>query len=234
MNVVLLLLLAGPTATPTPTPSPIVVLRNAPGPRAPVQGESLAEVARRIKLRLPTDKPRVLTNESVKQLSEGVELTTARPFEGKPQPAGGTAALPDEKQAYWQRKYQEARAAIARWEAEVKRLEGEVNRLEREFYARDDPAYRDGVIKPAWDRALVDLRNARKQLEDSRLRPDQVLDEARRDGALPGWFRGLPEPAPGEAAETETPQFRGVAVPTPTAVPPPTRVPRPSERPNPS
>jgi hypothetical protein len=27
-------------------------------------------------------------------------------------------------------------------------------------------------------------------------KPDQIIEQARRAGALPGWFRGLPEPDP--------------------------------------
>ena len=91
----------------------------------------------------------------------------------------------------WQQRYRDAVSRVAALEAEIKRLEGEAARLERDFYAIDDPAQRDGVVKPAWDQALNDLRRAKADLAEARNKPEQVLEAARRDGALPGWFRGL-------------------------------------------
>jgi hypothetical protein len=204
MNPVLLFLLAAqagaaPPPTPTPTPRLNILLSRSSAEAASPTG-SLSDVAKRIKLKLPEGQPRVLTNQTVKQLAEGVELTTTQGSAG----AGGYApvgeAQESPKKAMWQQRYRAAVARVAELEAEVKRLEGEVSRLETDFYAHDDPAQRDGVIKPAWDTAVADLNKARSDLVEARSKPEEVLDEARRDGALPGWFRGLDQAgaAPGE------------------------------------
>jgi hypothetical protein len=223
-------LAAQAAATPSPTP-PINILLAKPSGEAPPQGNSLADVARRIKLRLPADKPRVLTNENVKQLAEGVELTVSAP-----QPRG--AAVPsssggrggeEAKKARWQQRYRAAVDRVKRLESEVTDLESRVAGLERDFYAASDPAYRDGVIKPAWDRALGDLAKTRSDLDDARNQPDEVLNAARRDGALPGWFRGLEEGGP-VAAPAKTPQPPAPSRPAPT----PTSTPRPGRPSGPS
>jgi len=198
----LLFAAAQPTATPTPqpltTPAPISILRDSGSAEAIPRGQSLADVAKGIKLRM-TPGARVIDNAGVKALAEGVELTTAKPVPG----AGGRAAearppakraSDESQQRYWQEKYQSARARVAFLESEVRRLDGLTKELERKFYAWDDPAYRDGVIKPAWDKAVVDLRATMAALDEARSGPDQVIEDAQRDGALPGWFRGLPEP----------------------------------------
>jgi hypothetical protein len=217
---------APPPATPTPPVS--ILLARPVVQEAPPQSGSLAAVARHIKLKLPPGQGRVLNNEAVKQLAEGVNLTT-----GQPGPAivlgGGRSGAADGKRSYWQGRYQAAVARVAGLESTVAQLESEVNRLQREFYSRDDPAFRDGVIKPRWDKATADLQTARAELEQSRAKPDQVINEARRDGAEPGWFRDLPEPA-GELALSATslsspPESQPTVKLAPTPAPTPTKRP---------
>ncbi len=213
------LLAAPPTATPTPqplsTPASISILRDSGSAESSPRGQSLAEVAKSIKLRM-TPGARVLDNSSVRALAEGVELTTAKPAPGTDGRAGegrprGRRGSDESQQRFWQEKYQSARARAAFLETEVQRLDALAKDLERKFYAWDDPAYRDGVIKPSWDKAVGDLRAAKAALEESRSAPEQVIEDAQRDGALPGWFRGLPEPTAADLKPVGTPR---PAVPT--------------------
>ncbi len=216
-----LLVLAAAAATPTPVATPsISVLLARPDAEAPVRGDSLADVAKRIKLKLPANQPRVINNEAVKQLSEGVELTmTMAPAGGAGGPHGRESG-DERKKAIWQQRYRAAVERVHRLEADVRDLETRANGLEQEFYAHDDPVYRDSTIKPAWDKSLTDLAKAKTDLEDARKEPNEVLNAARRDGALPGWFRGLDEtsaPADrgGEKAAAPAPPARPAATPTP-------------------
>ncbi len=195
MWMILAALLVAEATPPAPTPTPAAITLLAPsGTAAPSRPGSLAELARRIKLRLPAGaEGRTITNESVKALAAGVELTTAKAAPPVDAEAAEQAdAELEQKQAYWQERYWQAQAELEDAEGEVRRLEAEAARLENEFYRTDDPALRDGVVKPAWDQALADLQAARQRLEEARTAPDRVRDEALRDGALPGWFRGGP------------------------------------------
>jgi hypothetical protein len=194
MSLILLVLLAAtPTATPTPAPS-LDLLRGAKTQEATKPG-SLSDVAKGVKLRLPEGESRVLTNDSVRQLSEGVELTTAIPYDGPavPRVSGGAS---DASREMWQQRYQYARWEAVHLEREITRLEGEVARLETQFYSLDDPFVRDGQVKPQWDAALAELRVAQARQAEVKAKPGQIIDQARRAGGLPGWFRGLPEPDP--------------------------------------
>ena len=222
MNPVLLVLVAAQavaplSATPTPTPR-LNILLSRSGSEATAPTGSLADVAKRIKLKLPEGQPRIITNDSLKQLSEGVELTTTKGVAGSGYAPVGQGPA-DQKKAIWQQRYRGAVLRVATLEADIKRLEGEANRLEREFYAQDDPAQRDGVIKPAWDEAFADLRKAQADLAEARNKPEQVLEEARRDGALPGWFRGLDEPG-AAAPRGASPENRAPARQRPTPIGP--------------
>jgi hypothetical protein len=194
MSLIFVILMAAtPTATPTPAPS-LELLRGSKAKEAAKPG-TLSDVAKGVKLRLPEGEGRVLTNDSVRQLSEGVELTEAIPYEG-PAVSRVSGGPSEASRELWQQRYQYARWEAARLDREIVRLEGEVARLETQFYALDDPYVRDGQVKPDWDARLAELRAARARQADVKAKPDQIIEEARRAGALPGWFRGLPEPDP--------------------------------------
>jgi hypothetical protein len=226
--VVLAVQAAATAATPTPTPTPPVnILVSRESSEAAVPTGSLADFAKKTKLKLPEGKPRVLTNESVKELAEGIELTTTIGG-GPPSRSGGSSRGPGTK-AMWQQRYRDAVSRVANLEAQVKRLEAEANRLEQEFYAHDDPFERDAKIKPAWDKALADLSAAKEALADARKGPDEVLNDARRAGALPGWFRGLDEGGGANPSPARPPAVAGAPLqpPEPTATP----TPRPPVRP---
>jgi hypothetical protein len=215
---------ASVTPTPEATP-PINILLTRPESEPPPKGQSLSEVARHIKLKLPANQPRVITNTSVKQLAEGVELTTGvAGAPGNPTVGRPSGASDENRKTKWQQRYRSAVDRVRRLEADVKNLESQVSGLERDFYSRDDAVYRDSVIKPEWDKALADLQKARAELDAARKQPDEVVGAARHDGALPGWFRGLDQEAP-----TPPPAQQGVTggqsrpprpAPTPTRVPP--------------
>ena len=93
-----------------------------------------------------------------------------------------------------------------RWRAaydSIRELEGKVASLRNDFYTTDDPYYRDSQIKPAWDRALEGLETARSDIDRYQTELRTVLNEGRREGALPGWLReGIEhEPEAGLPAE---------------------------------
>ena len=70
--------------------------------------------------------------------------------------------------------------------------------MQQDFYSRDDPAYRDGVIKPQLDAALKKREQIEEQLREAEPKLDKIKEDARKDGGQPGWFRGLePPPPPG-------------------------------------
>ncbi|HEX7251528.1 MAG TPA: hypothetical protein VF376_01520 [Thermoanaerobaculia bacterium] len=100
-------------------------------------------------------------------------------------PAVSTAGTEEE----WRERARSARGRVDELKQRVAQLEAESKKLENDFYSWDDGSYRDGVIKPAWDRKKEDLEAARKDLTQAEADLADLPEKARKAGALPGWLR---------------------------------------------
>ena len=175
---------------PPPTPVPSV-------------GAKIGEV--------PTRTPIVIDNETLRKYADQGRVTTvetqpSRVSGGTDLVGGfGTRTNGDEaaKRRYWRETYEQQLALVRSLERQIEILDREIPGLWRDFYARDDPMYRDGVIKPKLDEALARRSQMEGQLEAEREKLPKIRDAARRDGAQPGWFRGLDEPPIPPKEDTE-------------------------------
>lgn len=192
-----------PTRTPTPTPRP--------------DGD-LSSVAGGIKLNteaLGKDGAIVITNENLPELAEKGAVTEVTKSGGTSKRAlsdvqgGATGAsiegqMPGyaettEKKQYWQTMYKQQMELLKNISLQIEVLDNEIPGLWRDFYSWDDPAYRDGVIKPKLDEALAQRQKLEADLKAGQAKLDDIKVQARHDGGEPGWFRGfgdIPEPKP--------------------------------------
>ena len=192
---------AGDEATATPTPKP-------------ASGSDLSSVAGDIKLNkdaVGKDGAIVISNENLPALADKGRVTEVT----KTGSQGGRAladvqgdgagiegevagyAENQERKQYWQAMYSQQIETINDIAAQIDQLDYEIPGLWRDFYSWDDPAYRDGVIKPKLDKALAQRQKLEVDLQKGKVRLDEIKQQARKDGAEPGWFRGLGEvPAP--------------------------------------
>jgi exonuclease VII small subunit len=191
----LLTLAAAPKPTPTPTPA-------APPRLTGGFGKTAAGVASR----KSTEKKKVrITNESLVTEPDKGKLTTSdirpaptpSPKVGEPRPGGtpsppttaAPAAATEGGEEYWRGEVRRLRERVTELKETIARLETETTKLESDFYSWDDGAYRDRVIKPAWDKAREQLATARKELPVAEKDLADLPDRARKEGALPGWLR---------------------------------------------
>jgi hypothetical protein len=202
-----------PTPTETPVPSP------SPTPR-PAGGRSLAEIAKDTDLKSSDNgKPIVISNENLAEIASQGSVTSVEKGRGNAtdrrpvrEPGAGTvietsdAGDSNERRRYWRDQYERQVEIIEALQREIDNLDQEIPGLWRDFYAWDDPAYRDGVIKPKLDAAMDRRKTLEEQLAAARPRLTEIKSDARREGAEPGWFRGLPTPQP--ALPKETPGIR--------------------------
>jgi hypothetical protein len=178
-------------ATPRPTPTPAPVLTGGFGKTPAPEGASRKATPKK-KVRLTNE---TLVTESDKGKLSTSEVNTARtpsPRRGdeKPDTAEPPAPAPGEgDEAYWRSEARRLRERVDALKETIARLEGEVTKLEADFYSWDDGAYRDRVIKPAWDKAREELATARKELPVAEKELADLPDRARKAGALPGWIR---------------------------------------------
>ena len=205
LTVLVLLLVAGvttasePTPTPTPTPTPRGEVATDTGERGePAERTDTAPT--------PTRTPLVISNENLAELAAGgslTEVTTGR-GQGGARPAVSAEAAAaaersgsagagedDSKRSYWRGRYQDQKRVVEAIRGELARIDQEIPGLWSQYYAWDDPAYRDGVIKVRLDEALAKREDLARRLPEEEARLPEILNQARRDGALPGWFRDL-------------------------------------------
>ena len=202
-----------PTPTPTPTPkerklsggfgrgAPDAVVTPEAEAAPASSGQSLADAVRAAnesKKRKEGKGKIAITNETLVTDPRKGRLTTSSP-RPTPSPAPEAAredvrptpadVLDSEAEAYWRDRMHTAKARVADLEERVRRLEQEAKRLENDFYSWDDGNYRDGVIKPAWDKKREELETAKKDLVDAQKELADLPEKARKAGALPGWLR---------------------------------------------
>lgn len=194
-----------PTPTPTPTPSAT--------PTAAAVSGTLSDVAGGIKLNPAATGPDgnvVISDQNLGELAgKGriTEVTKSGPQANRRQLAdvqggegagieGETPGHQDEleKKQHWQAVYGRQIDLLNDIAKQIEILDLEIPGLWRDFYAWDDPAYRDGVIKPRLDDALARREKLEGELQNGQAELDRIKDQARRDGAEPGWFRGFPPP----------------------------------------
>jgi predicted RNase H-like nuclease (RuvC/YqgF family) len=160
----------------------------------PGDGQSLGQVVRDARKPRPSGTPVSITNKTLVTDPKKGRLTTAAP---RPTPTPGAAseearptpAPEHEAEAYWRERMHSARARVEELSERVRQFEQESKKLESDFYSWDDGQYRDGVIKPAWDKKREELETARKELEQAEKDLAELPEKARKAGALPGWLR---------------------------------------------
>jgi len=200
---------AGGRAADSPTPSPTKTPR-------PAGGTALNEMAKDTELK-GTEKgqPIVITNENLADYAGKGSVTASsesdtakrRPVRDPNKIDPVPPIIPgqgniDERRRYWQNQYKTQMDLVASIRHQIDLLDGEIPGLWRDFYAWDDPMYRDGVIKPKLDAAVARRASLEQQLVAAEKKLSELKNNARKDGAEPGWFRGIAEPTPYPATPT--------------------------------
>ena len=194
---------AAESPTPTPTRTP-----------RPSGGTTLNEMAKDKELKGgEKGKAIVISNENLSEYAEKGGITAA---EGGETPKRRPVRDPlkvemvapsdpqhsDERRRHWQNRYKSQVELVASIRYQIVVLDGEIPGLWRDFYAWDDPMYRDGVIKPKLDAATKRRAKLEQDLVAAEAKLSQIKSDARKDGAEPGWFRGIAVPTPYPATPT--------------------------------
>ena len=176
---------ADPTPTPTPTPVPS---------RTPIviTNDNLADYAAKGNVTSADDsssagKGRRPVHEPGTDASKNTAVDAVESAETLAQ---------DEKMRFWRARYERQINLLASIEEQIAILDWEIPGLWRDFYAWDDPAYRDGVIKVKLDEFLARRERLEEQLKIEQEQLEKIRRDARKDGAQPGWFRGIEKPTP--------------------------------------
>jgi hypothetical protein len=183
---------------------PWVVLSGFVFTALPLEGQSLADVAKKEEERRKTvaQPAKVYTN---KDLAPTPPATTPPPDTRTPaaarpeavkdkdkeppngaQPAGEKPVVKD--QTYWGDRKKSLTAQLDRDQTLADALQSRINALTTDFVNRADPAQR-AIIERDRQKALAELGGLKKQIEDDKKAIAGFEEEARRAGVPPGWLR---------------------------------------------
>ncbi len=201
---------AGEASSTAEDSDPLVIVIEAPQEtvgRPLGRPLSLVEAARaeRERLREAEAPVYVITDKNLAEYAVGA-VTFLEPVEESPAEAEVEDATETDEmgEEYWRSRARQIRLGWRDAEERVKELEGRTAELRQRFYAEDDAYYRDSQIKPAWDLAIDQVREAKRSVLARHEELAELLEEGRRAGALPGWLReGMelePVPEPEEEA----------------------------------
>lgn len=179
---------------PSPSPSPSASPR-APVPAtkaAPAPGTATPAPGRIRGGRIPSTRPTPRPTPSVAPSAAPSGSPSGRPSAAPSAAAvpSPPAAGPEGSEAYWRARARDRRDAVSSAERQVAELEARVNALRNDLAPTNAmQANREQNRQAALGRAIADLEQAQASVIRARQALDDLEDEARRKGALPGWLR---------------------------------------------
>jgi hypothetical protein len=186
-----------PVAAPVRTNEPVVIEEG--GSASGEQSLVAAAAAERERRRTAPPPTLVVNDKNLAEHATGkLTVSQGSGAAAAPTTAARQTEAPVKDEQYWRDR---VRGLRERWGAAVDsigELEAKASSLRTRFYAQDDPYIRDGEIKPAWDKSLEDLDEARHRARSLEDQLAVALEEGRQGGALPGWLRDGIELEPSE------------------------------------
>ena len=169
---------------------------------APMQGQTLAELAKKAKERRGQVKPRirVLLNADVAKFQNGAlttgvlvkktsAVTLLKPVQATP--LASTPPAPGEvvkNEIYWRARYQQFSNNVTALENTSVLAQLDLNELRNRFYREQGGFYRETIMKDIVAKR-TEIETTAKQLETARKALERFQEEARQARVPPGWIR---------------------------------------------
>lgn len=111
-------------------------------------------------------------------------------------PAGAAAPTAADKkpgseqrdEAWWRKRFADAREALRRNEMFLEALQTRINALSADFVNRDDP-YQRAKIGDDRHKALAEMERLQAEIALNKKQIEEIEEEARKAGVPPGWLR---------------------------------------------
>src|SRR6266545_7941684 len=166
---------------------------------APLRAQSLGDVAKKEEERRKAvaSAGKVYTNKDLPSVPSPTtppapatpESRTDAPKDKQTEAQPGAEGKPVVKdQAYWAERKKTVQGQLDRDQTLSDALQSRINALTTDFVNRSDPAQR-AVIERDRQKALAELTNLKKQIDDDKKALADLEEEARRTGVPPGWLR---------------------------------------------
>ncbi len=170
---------------------------------APAAGDSplvraaKKERERREKLKTSTKPTKSFTNQDIEEFKAKNKDADKSSPEGEDSTGEDTSMTPEETttsnadaqtEQRWRDKSHEAVERVKGAEEKIQQLQTDINALTQAFYAESDGVSQRGQIEAQRNTRLDELEAAKKELENAKQAQDDLQEEARKEGALPGWI----------------------------------------------
>jgi DNA repair exonuclease SbcCD ATPase subunit len=164
---------------------------------SPLVRAAKKEAERREKLKASTKPTKSFTNQDIEEFKaknkdadkgtgEGEAEGEATTDDSSTAEETTTASGQDEQK--WRDKSHEAVERVKNAEEKIQQLQTDINALTQAFYAESDGVAQRGQIEAQRNERLNALEAAKQELENAKQAQEDLQDEARKEGALPGWI----------------------------------------------
>jgi chromosome segregation ATPase len=174
--------------------------QTAPAARvdSPLMEAAKKERERREKLKAAEKQTKSFTNQDIEDFKaknkdadksgegEAEEATAEDTSATSEETTTSTPGAQDEQK--WRDKSHEAVERVKDAEEKIQKLQTDINALTQAFYAESDGVAQRGQIEDQRNTRLNELEAAKKELENAKQAQEDLQDEARKEGALPGWI----------------------------------------------
>jgi hypothetical protein len=168
---------------------------------------SVAEAARKAKAQQRNEPKggRVFTDDDVANLKGQISVVGSEPT---PPPAAATAAgttaaapatgkaAPVKDEAYWQKRFADARRKLADDSKELDVLQREFNLKQVQFYSNPNVALREQNSRKDLDDTQAEINTKKQDVDKDNQAISDLQEELRTSGGQPGWANENAQPAP--------------------------------------
>lgn len=157
------------------------------------QQPSVADAARksREQKKAPAKPARVFTNDDLDRRPDAVSVVgAAAAAPAEPAAASTEEQKKDEKgEAYWRKKFADARANLRNAEKELDILQRELNLQQMQYYSDPNKALREQLERKDINEQRKKIEDKRKEIAQHRQALSDLEDDLRRSGGDSGWAR---------------------------------------------
>ncbi len=160
---------------------------------SPLVQAAKKERERREKLKEAAKPAKSFTNQDIEEFkarNKDVESSTEEATAEESTPVETTTPTTNDEanEKKWRDRSHVAVERIKNAEEKIEKLQSDINALTQSFYAEADGVAQRGQIEAERNSRLNELEAAKKELEAAKQAQEDLRDEARREGALPGWI----------------------------------------------
>lgn len=155
------------------------------------------ERERREKLKTSAKPTKSFTNQDIEEFKAKNKDADKSSTEGEDSTGEDTSMTPEETttsnadaqaEQKWRDKSHEAVERVNNAEEKIEKLQTDINALTQAFYAESDGVSQRGQIEAQRNSRLNELEAAKQELENAKQAQDDLQEQARKEGALPGWI----------------------------------------------